>query len=90
MVRFELATWLFTDLVEVDVHALELELGSAVVTMQLSVLSGGTGRDQWAGNRRYVHAIAVEAVLARDGLPKEQRSVTMMRASVVVRRESRW
>lgn len=63
---------LLTYLVEVDVHALELELRSAVVTMRLSVPSRKRGQDQWAGNRRCIHAIAVEAVLARDGLPKSR------------------
>lgn len=90
MGKIVLTTWLLTYLVEVDVHALELELGSAVVTVQSSVPGRGRGRDQWAGNRRCIHAIAVETVLARDGLPKEPRSVTLMRASVVARRESRW
>lgn len=80
---------LLTYLVEVDVHALELELRSAVVTVQLSVPSRNRGQDQWAGNRRCIHAIAVEAVLARDGLPKNSRSVTMLRGRIVACRASR-
>ncbi len=55
-----------TDLVEVDVHALELELGGAIVPMGAVSDEGLIERE--CGDR-HVHAIAVEAVLAGDGLP---------------------
>lgn len=45
----------FTNLVEVDAHALELELGGAVVD-----------------------TIAVEAVLARDGLPESSTDLVTL------------
>ena len=60
-----------TDLVEVDVHALELELGGAIVPMRAvseALIGSGVGGED-------VHATAVEAVLAGDGLPGGEVSI---------------
>lgn len=51
---------MITYLVEVDVHALELELGGAVVD-----------------------TVAVEAMLARDGLPESSTDLVALREGIV-------
>jgi hypothetical protein len=56
-----------TYLVEVDVHALELEIGGTIVPSEGQYIV----RDGFARllDRDYLHAGAIETVLARDGLP---------------------
>ena len=60
-----------TDLIEVDVHALELELGGAIVPIG----AVSEGLIEMGGGDRHIHAIAVEAVLAGDGLPEGEVSI---------------
>lgn len=68
-------------LVEVDVHALQLEVGGAIVTIlrvrrpnPLPIV------DQLRGVKKlHLHTGAVKAVLARDGLPVELLDVFLDR-----------
>jgi hypothetical protein len=62
---------LFTDLVEVDVHALELQVGAAGVAVKIrDQLSDQTGihLDNWDGNN--LHTGLAQAMLSRDGVPE--------------------
>ena len=56
-----------TYLVEVDTHALQLELRCAIVAASGSVPGDKHSRSKAEGN---IQSITVEAVLARDSLPE--------------------
>ena len=76
-----------TNLVEVDVHALKLKIRRAIVAMKVSASYKQESLQSVSMMIECLHARAVEAMLARDGLPiclSISQSLCRVRVSEIV------